>query len=289
MGFRISVDTGGTFTDVVVADETGVLHLAKAPTDARARLPEHRGRAGAARARLRPHRAGAARADGRVHVRHHARHERDRRGPNGAHRVLHDGGVSGRAAAPRGREAGAVPAAPVPAAVRSSLPDLRDPGANRLRGRRLRPAGRGERPRRAIAEARRLGAEAVAVCLLWSIVNPAHELRVGELLEREWPGVAFTLSHRLNPIIREYRRASSTAIDASLKPLMQEYLSDDGARSPAGRPRRPHLRRHVVRRRLAAAGGRRAADLLRRLRTVDGPGGGADVRAGRARRERAAT
>src|SRR4029453_12370252 len=33
MGFRISVDTGGTFTDVVVADETGTLHLAKAPTD----------------------------------------------------------------------------------------------------------------------------------------------------------------------------------------------------------------------------------------------------------------
>ena len=35
----------------------------------------------------------------------------------------------------------------------------------------------------------------------------------------------YTLSHALNPIIREYRRASSTAIDASLKPLMQEYLS----------------------------------------------------------------
>ena len=34
----------------------------------------------------------------------------------------------------------------------------------------------------------------------------------------------FTLSHQLNPIIREYRRASSTAIDASLKPLMQDYL-----------------------------------------------------------------
>ena len=33
MGFRISVDTGGTFTDVVVADAEGVLHLAKAPTD----------------------------------------------------------------------------------------------------------------------------------------------------------------------------------------------------------------------------------------------------------------
>jgi N-methylhydantoinase A len=33
MGFRISVDTGGTFTDVIVADERGALHLAKAPTD----------------------------------------------------------------------------------------------------------------------------------------------------------------------------------------------------------------------------------------------------------------
>jgi N-methylhydantoinase A len=77
----------------------------------------------------------------------------------------------------------------------------------------------------AITEARRLQAEAVAVCLIWSIVNPAHELRVGELLEEHWPGVPYTLSHKLNPIIREYRRASSTAIDASLKPLMQSYLA----------------------------------------------------------------
>src|SRR5204863_152376 len=76
----------------------------------------------------------------------------------------------------------------------------------------------------AIEDARRLRAEALAVCLIWSIVNPAHELRVGELVEQEWPGVPYTLSHRLNPIIREYRRASSTAIDASLKPLMQSYL-----------------------------------------------------------------
>ena len=77
---------------------------------------------------------------------------------------------------------------------------------------------------RAIESARALGAEAVAVCLVWSIVNGTHELRIGELLAEEWPGVPFTLSHRLNPIIREYRRASSAAIDASLKPLMQAYL-----------------------------------------------------------------
>ena len=66
--------------------------------------------------------------------------------------------------------------------------------------------------------------EAIAVCLLWSIVNPAHEVRVGELLREHLPEVPFTLSHALNPTLREYRRASSTAIDASLKPLMATYL-----------------------------------------------------------------
>ncbi|MGB1884770.1 MAG: hydantoinase/oxoprolinase family protein [Gammaproteobacteria bacterium] len=66
--------------------------------------------------------------------------------------------------------------------------------------------------------------EAIAVCLLWSITNGAHEQRVGELIAEHLPGVPFTLSHELNPILREYPRASSTAIDASLKPVMQEQL-----------------------------------------------------------------
>ena len=66
--------------------------------------------------------------------------------------------------------------------------------------------------------------EAVAVCLLWSIVNPAHERRLGDMLAEHLPGVPFTLSHELNPALREYRRASSTCIDASLKPMMTAYL-----------------------------------------------------------------
>ncbi|MBS1868601.1 MAG: hydantoinase/oxoprolinase family protein [Actinobacteria bacterium] len=76
-----------------------------------------------------------------------------------------------------------------------------------------------------IAELRAANVEAVGVCLLWSIVNPAHELRVGELLEQHLPGVPYTLSHQLNPTLREYRRASSTCIDASLKPVMAAYFS----------------------------------------------------------------
>ena len=77
-----------------------------------------------------------------------------------------------------------------------------------------------------LAEARALGVEAVSVCLLWATANPAHELALGELIEQELPGVPYSLSHQINPIVREYRRASGTSIDASLKPLMQRHLPE---------------------------------------------------------------
>lgn len=77
--------------------------------------------------------------------------------------------------------------------------------------------------------------ESVAVCLLWSIINSAHEDRVGELIAQHLPGVPYTLSHVLNPSLREYRRASSAAIDASLKPLMSAYMHNlTGRLSEAG-------------------------------------------------------
>lgn len=66
--------------------------------------------------------------------------------------------------------------------------------------------------------------EGIAVCLLWSIVNPRHEIRVGEIIEEECPGLTCCLSHKVNPIIREYRRAISTAMDASLVPLVKRYI-----------------------------------------------------------------
>lgn len=75
-----------------------------------------------------------------------------------------------------------------------------------------------------IARLQALEVEAVAVCLLWSVVNEAHEERVGELLEQHLQGVPYTLSHRLNPTLREFRRTSSAAVDASLKPLMGKYM-----------------------------------------------------------------
>jgi len=76
-----------------------------------------------------------------------------------------------------------------------------------------------------LAELKAKGVEAIGVCLFWSIVNPAHELAIGRLIETHLPGVPYTLSHLINPSIREYRRAMSTCLDASLKPIMGAYMA----------------------------------------------------------------
>jgi N-methylhydantoinase A len=82
---------------------------------------------------------------------------------------------------------------------------------------------------------KKCGVEAVAVCLLWSIANPAHEKRIGEILKQELPGLPITLSHELNPIPREYRRTISTAINASLYPIVSDYTRKlDAALRKAG-------------------------------------------------------
>lgn len=80
--------------------------------------------------------------------------------------------------------------------------------------------------RRTAERLRELEVEAVGVCLLWSVLSPEHELRVAEILTEMLPGVEISLSHQVNRVIREYRRASATVIDASLKPLMRRHLSD---------------------------------------------------------------
>ncbi|MDX6591360.1 MAG: N-methylhydantoinase [Gaiellales bacterium] len=68
------------------------------------------------------------------------------------------------------------------------------------------------------------GVEAVAVMLLFSFLNPVHELRIGEILAEELPGVPVSLSCRVVPEFREYVRASTTALNASLLPLLGAYI-----------------------------------------------------------------
>ncbi|MFN8609279.1 MAG: hydantoinase/oxoprolinase family protein [Vulcanimicrobiota bacterium] len=65
--------------------------------------------------------------------------------------------------------------------------------------------------------------EAVAVCLLFSYLNPAHEVQLGEALERS--GLQVALSHRVDPHPKEYERASTTVLQAYVAPSLDTYLN----------------------------------------------------------------
>ncbi|MHB1244730.1 MAG: hydantoinase/oxoprolinase family protein [Gaiellaceae bacterium] len=68
------------------------------------------------------------------------------------------------------------------------------------------------------------GAEAIAVCLLFSFRDPGHERAVVEELRRRHPDAYVVASHESAPEFREYERASTTAADAYLGPLLGGYL-----------------------------------------------------------------
>ena len=68
------------------------------------------------------------------------------------------------------------------------------------------------------------GVEAVAVSLLFSFLNPSHEQRIAEILAELLPGVPVSLSSRVVPEYREYVRASTTALNAALLPLLGTYI-----------------------------------------------------------------
>lgn len=76
----------------------------------------------------------------------------------------------------------------------------------------------------AVAAVRDSGAEACAVCFLFSFVNPEHERRVAEALGTAAPEVYVSLSSEVRPEFREYERLSTTVLNAYLQPVMARYL-----------------------------------------------------------------
>jgi N-methylhydantoinase A len=69
-------------------------------------------------------------------------------------------------------------------------------------------------------------AEAVAICLLHAYANPAHETRLGDLLQAACPDLVISLSHQVSPEAREFDRLSTTVANACIQPLMAAYLVD---------------------------------------------------------------
>jgi N-methylhydantoinase A len=68
------------------------------------------------------------------------------------------------------------------------------------------------------------GVEAIAVCLLNSFANPAHELAIKEIIERKAPGLPYSISYEVLPEIKEYERTSTTVINAYVMPIVATYL-----------------------------------------------------------------
>ncbi len=65
--------------------------------------------------------------------------------------------------------------------------------------------------------------EAIGICFLWSTILPDHEQRVKEVIEKKHPSVYVCISSEVAPVVREYERMVTTAVNASLMPLMKTY------------------------------------------------------------------
>jgi N-methylhydantoinase A len=87
-----------------------------------------------------------------------------------------------------------------------------------------------EAVRRVCRRMRRQGVESLAVVLLFSFVNPAHERRVREIAREELPGVMISLSHEVMPSAPEFERTSTTLVNAYVGPKIERYLSRLDAR-----------------------------------------------------------
>ena len=81
-----------------------------------------------------------------------------------------------------------------------------------------------EEARKAIRELKKEGADSIAVCSLFSFVNPTHEKRIRELIYEEYPGASVALSHEVLPEFREYERTTTTVLNAALRKLVGEYV-----------------------------------------------------------------
>src|SRR6476620_10151260 len=230
MMFRIGVDVGGTYTDLVATDESGRTVFAKSPsTPADQSLGVMAGLDELAR-RLNVSRGDMLAATGRL---------------------VHGTTVATNALLERKGEkvalittAGHRDVIEMREGLKPDRYDLRSPPPEPLAPRELRFGVR-ERLRAngevlipldaksldtAIAGIKQSGATSVAVCFLHSYLNPVHELAAVERLARELPDVSISSSSDVLPQIKEYERVSTTIVNAYVEPIVRRYLTNLEAR-----------------------------------------------------------
>ena len=220
---QIGVDIGGTFTDIVALDGEGRLALAKVPSTPKDLLD------------------GIGAAVGKVLALAGAP-------PGDVERFIHGTTVATNAVL---EQKGAVTAVLTTEGFEDVLemgrqkrsrmydlemdpetPSFLAPGRRRVgirerldaRGAVLVPLDEGQ-VRAAVLTLRAQGVQAIAVCYLFSFVNPAHERRTRELCAEIAPEISVSLSSEVDPTFREYERLCVTAFDAYLGPVVKRYLA----------------------------------------------------------------
>ena len=89
---------------------------------------------------------------------------------------------------------------------------------------------------RAVAEVAASGAEACAICFLFSFLAPNHEQRMAAELAAALPDLAISMSSAVQPEFREYERFSTTVLNAYLQPLISRYMRTLGDQMAAAAP-----------------------------------------------------
>jgi N-methylhydantoinase A len=227
----LGVDVGGTFTDAVLLDE-GAVHTAKVPTTPG---DESEGVMSAIGAVLERAGAGAREVESFSHGM-----------TVGTNALLEERGARTALIATGGfADLLEIARQDRPHLYRLCAPKpapLVEPQLRLEAAERIGPAGviaplAANEPERLARQLHESGAESVALCLLFSYLDPAHERRIAAHLRDRLPGVHVSASHEVLPRFREYERCSTTVIDAYLSPLLGRYLGRLGeATADAGLP-----------------------------------------------------
>jgi N-methylhydantoinase A len=225
MSYRVGIDVGGTFTDLVLVRPDGSLRLAKSPTTPRdqsegaldgiAQLAAAEG--------LRPEDL-LAQTDVVVH------------GTTTADNTMIEmsGAVTGLITTPGHRDEIELrrgykediwdPALPPPPPIAPRRRRVGVPERLDYQGNVVVPLDE-DAVRAALRRLVKMGLESLAVVFMFSFVNPRHERRVREIAAEECPGVTLSLSHEVMPSAPEFERTSTTLVNAYVAPKIERYLT----------------------------------------------------------------
>ena len=224
MGYRIGIDVGGTFTDLVYTGDGGAIRVVKTPT-----TPGNQAK-------------GVVQGLERI-AQLEGLHLRELLGDTDL--IIHGTTVATNAMLEfKGARTGLIttrgfrddieirrgykerifhPQDPPPVPIARRRHRLTVDERMDREGRILKPLDRSE-VTEVVRRLKAAGVESIAVCLFFGFLNPVHEKEVADIIRQEYPGAFVSLAHEVLPQIREFERVSTTLVNAYTSPKLKGYL-----------------------------------------------------------------